>query len=278
MGKVREILYLGFTILVSEDRDEWTAWVLDDQKQRHTAHAKEVTMSSSLTLETLRTRVRSMLGDLGALDWSDDRIDAGARQALDEYSRAGLQRNAGLFARHLIKTLTPAADVRELDLSSLSPACLQVDGIWYPYEAGSPSDDPVFVRFDFYWDDDKPTVFLISAAGDGSSVARVFYRGAHTLSGLDSAVASTFLATHDNLMVLGAAGWTVEQRLTAIGEEGEKGRAGQGYTNVGRRWLTQFRAALKPRAVIEQVRIIGSDEETDGYYDPDSLEWRSLRS
>ncbi len=229
-------------------------------------------MASTLTLTTLRSRVRSMLGDLGAHDWSNDRLDTGIRLALEEYSRAGMMENAGVQGREIVTTTKPAAGVREIDLSSLSPAVLQVDHIWYPYDATIKSATPIWVSFDFWMDDGKPTVFLNSAVGDGIAVARLFYRTMHTLNGLDAASASTFSAKDDGLLTLGAAGHACAQRAIELGDETERDRPGAGYSAASRRWLTEFRKGLLPRKVIRVVSMTPHDGDT--YYDPTLLEYR----
>ncbi len=232
-------------------------------------------MTSGLTLVSLRSRVRSMLGDPGAADWSNDRLDAGIRAALEEYSRAGLAENAAVLARQIVGTMTPGAGARELDLSSLSPAVLLVDRIWYPYDAAVTGAAPVWVSFDFWRSDGKPIVFLKDTCGDGLAVARVLYRAMHALSGLDGAAATSFSARDDGLILLGAAGHVCLQRPVDLGSEDERDRPGSGYGAAASRWLREFRSGLRPSKSIRVVPFAGTEPDARGYYDAGRLEWVS---
>ena len=83
---------------------------------------------------------------------------------------------------------------------------------------------------------------------DGVQQARVFYNVAHTLSGLDGAAATTWNATDDDLIILGAVGWACFGRALHLSEtKGVPTTGTPAYSAVAEKYLTQFRAGIAPR-------------------------------
>jgi hypothetical protein len=194
-------------------------------------------MPSSATLTTLRDRVESLLLDVSNVTWATGILDEGIRIALEEYSRARPLAAVG--------TVTPTAATREVSVSSLT-GLINIERVWFPYTAATPEYPPTWVDWATFWNAGSPTLFLkVAAAPDGVDVARVFYAKLHTLNGLDSAVATTYSAADDGLLVLGAAGFACLSRAADAVETQPAALFGtRNYEDVGKRLLEQFRAGL----------------------------------
>lgn len=203
-------------------------------------------------LAGFETRVLNVLMDATKAVWATDQIDEGLRHALDEYSRAGLERGAVVKPNSKIATVTPTANWREVSLSTLT-GLLNVSRVWFPYysEAAYYSERPAWIDFDVWWSAGAATLFLdIAGVPDGTQKARIFYNVIHTLEDLDSAASTSFDAQDDSLLVLGAAGWACFMRSLDVAETADVfAVATPNYAAIATRFLKQFRAALIPRMV-----------------------------
>lgn len=214
---------------------------------------------SSLTLTTFRARLRVLLDDGDGARWSDDELAEAIRHALEEYSRAALLPGAAVRPLRAIGTVTPAADSREVSLSTLT-GCIGVERVWFPYDAAEPAERPVWVAFQVWDNAGALTLFLsILDVPDGSEVARVFYNKVHTLNGLDGAGATTFEAIDEALLVEGAAYYATVLRSEALipSDSGDANAADRLKLLAGE-WQSNWRRRLTPRkVVIERPLFVG---------------------
>lgn len=213
-------------------------------------------MRSTLTLSTIRSRVRALLLDSGASVWEDGALDAALRLALNEYTRASLLPHASVQPHTAIATLTPAAGERTLSLAELA-GLIDVTDVWFPYTASDPEYPPRRIPFEVTWDEDEPFVFLDTPRGpDGVDEARMAYRLPHTLDGLDAATETTFQAADEELVVFGAAGYACIERSIDLAETvGQQAVATPNLAAIGTRLLKLYRGKLEPRAVAVARRM-----------------------
>jgi hypothetical protein len=162
------------------------------------------------------------------LKWADQEGDAfryGVRQKppawqryayaydqgdIDEAIRWAIYRYAEVYPQHKIATLTLAAAGREVDISSLT-GYIDVHRIWWEYTSTDPEYPPNWRDFEV-WPGDIVYVNDGEEPGAGDKV-RVFYTLTHTLSGLDTATATTIPERDINLIVTGATGFAAEERV-----------------------------------------------------------------
>ena len=165
-------------------------------------------MASSLTLTTFTTNLLAFLVDTTNIVFPTGTVTEAIRLALGEYSAA-----LPLIA---VGTATPAANKREVSLAALT-GIIDVQEVHFPYTAADPEYPPNRVLFRTYVTASAFTLFLDSRdPPDGTQVARVFYTMTHTLSGLDSASATTYPASDDGMMMLGAAGFAALARSVEV--------------------------------------------------------------
>lgn len=208
------------------------------------------------TLTTLRDRVELMLADSGNAIWSTGDIDEGIRQALHEYSKTRPLR--------AVSTLTLSADGREIDASTLT-GILSVSEIWCDYTASDP-EFPANRRSYAYWPDEQ-TIYVTDdyepASGD---VMRVFYTKLQTLSGLDSATATTILLDDETLVATGAAGYAATSRAVDLAEQVTLDRlTAQQVRAWGLAKLQEFRSGLK--TVARRMSLEGKSDVEVGDLD-----------
>lgn len=135
-------------------------------------------------------------------------IEQGLRQALALYSRQN--------PASLITTVTLASDTREIDVSGIS-GLRSVSQVWVPYTASDPENPPLWRQFDHWRDSD--ILYIIDYYPQSGDVARVWYKAARTLSGLDSAVTTTIDPEDQPLIIDGACGFTIMGQATAKVDE-----------------------------------------------------------
>lgn len=194
-------------------------------------------MPSSATLTTLRDRVENLLLDTSNVVWATGILDEAIALALEEYSRA-----RPLLA---VGTVTPTASTREVSLSALT-GLIGVVRVWWPYTAATPEYPPCWVTWAVFWNAGTPTLFLNGISPDGTKVARVFYSKLHTLNGLASAVATTYPASDDGMLVIGAAGYACLSRaVDAVETQPIVGFGTRNYADQGNELLKCFRSLLK---------------------------------
>lgn len=188
------------------------------------------------TLASLRGRIEQILVDVDNSIWTQDVLDEGIRQALDEYSKVN--------PREVIDTLTFSSDTRELDVSSIS-GLLGVERIWLPYTSSSPEHPPTWRNFE-YWSDSQTVYFPDLSEPSSGDVARIFYRATHTISGLDAATITTLLEDDETLLCIGGAGHAATARAVDLIEQVTQHKlvpANLRAWGLGK--LQEFRAGLK---------------------------------
>lgn len=203
---------------------------------------------STMTLTTARVRVGAIVMDAGALVLANAQIDQGMSLALEEYNRVALTPRSPVLPRDVIGTVTPALGAFEFSIATLTPVPETVQRVWYPYTASSPENPPRARRFQTFRNAGTISIRLGDGyAGDGSTTARIFYRALHTLNGLDSASATTFEASDDNLLCLGAAGYGCLARARGLNEATATAEVQTpNYGDIGVTLLAAFHDALKP--------------------------------
>ena len=167
--------------------------------------------ASSITLNALRDKVEALLIDNSNAIWGSGLLDEAIGLALAEYSTA---RPWKLMAT-LALTSILSANGREIDLSSLSDL-VRVERLWAPYAAAD--NEPSERQFE-HWLDAETLYIPDGAALTTSDSARVFYCKQHTLNGLDSAVATTFVAGDEAIVALGAVGYALLSRANDVTEQ-----------------------------------------------------------
>ena len=209
---------------------------------------------STLTLATLRGRVRTALMDASSLIWLDADLEAAIGEALRLLSAAA---PAGYTA-----ALTLAADGKELSLAALTDL-LGVSEVWYPYTAATAGVGEVLAvcPFRFFWDGDTPTLRLepedgrIPRAGEG---LRLFYTGVLKLDGLEGATLTTLPARDEALVALGAAGQAALSRALDLMETPSQDLYAVTLLAVwGRSRLKEFNAGLEARRAASARRGAG---------------------
>ena len=215
----------------------------------------------SATLTTLRDRVEAQLADTANAIWSTSAIEEAIRQALHEYSKTRPQRAIG--------TLTLAADGRELSTTSIT-GILQVMDVWCTYTASDPEFPPNRRGFQ-YWPEQALIYVWDEACPQAGDVVRVFYTKLQTLSGLDSASATSFPDDDESLIAIGAAGYAATSRAVDLAEQVTLDRL---TTQQVRAWglskLQEFRSGLKTiarRMALESlghVELPALDRHEDG--------------
>ena len=163
--------------------------------------------ASSTTLTLLRDRVEVMLQDSTNADYATGDIDEAIRQALQRYQQ--------VRPRQTIGTISLSAAGREIDISSLT-GYLEILRVWWDYTAATPEHWPNWRDFEV-WPGDLLCIRDDEEPASGQHV-RVWYTLAHTLNGLDSASATTFAASDESTITLGAAGFAALFRAQEIVE------------------------------------------------------------
>jgi hypothetical protein len=192
-------------------------------------------MPSAATLTTLRDRVEQFLDDPTNLVFDVSTLQESVQLALDEYN---LARPLGV-----IGTITLAAAGREIALTTLT-GLQRIERVWSPYKATD--DEPNWRKYE-QWDNAGVYSLYVTDGDEPASgdVVRVFYSKPHTLSGLNGAVATTFPAEDESLVVLAAAGYACHQRAVDLNEDTtQNALAVPNYRELGDVFLKRFRGLL----------------------------------
>jgi hypothetical protein len=193
------------------------------------------------TLAEIRDRVEAKLLDATNVIWSTDTIDEAIRTALDEYSLA--------LPATKDEVITLAAAGREIDLSGVD-GLLKVTQVRWPYDSDVEQWPPNRVRgFYLYWNDGAPVLELNQIDGGQPQIGdevRVWYIVRQAIEDLDLAAATTVPAVHESLIVLGAAGLSVDGRSLDLLRVTE---IDPGLVTKYEKWaearLKEFRASLE---------------------------------
>ena len=143
-----------------------------------------------------------------ATTWAAANLDEALISALAEYSRAK--------PYQLVTTQQPTA--REMQIFP-TQELIRVRRIWFPYTASKPEYPPSWIDFDFWSDNGSFWVLLhTDSVPDGTKVMRVFYDGVHSLNGLNGFGTTTFIASDESCIVMGACGYACLQRSVELDE------------------------------------------------------------
>lgn len=167
-------------------------------------------MSDSLT--TLISRVQAQLLDDGTR-FSTATVTAAVRQTLRDFNQ-----RAPIYAADLIE-ITATNKVYELSGGSFERV-LAVQDVLLNDDDG---DDDKPLAYDAYLEDVRYFIRLRTAETSGNLLVR--FDQAHTISGLDSAAASTLTADQDQVIVDGACGAACQIRATGITEANNLNRS-----------------------------------------------------
>jgi hypothetical protein len=182
-------------------------------------------------LETLRDRIEALLTDASNVEWSTGELDNALRLALYELS--------SVLPVRASATIDAVADTWEYSVASISGLVAVVE-VWYPYLSTIRSlRQPHPVRFRMVSDG----VLLLEGveSPDSSYDLRVFYDKVQTLTGLDSASATTLGDAEKAALVIGAAGYAAIGKARDVTNEVT---IGVGVPAVLEKWgksrLTEF--------------------------------------
>jgi len=185
------------------------------------------------TLAEALDELEKALVDTSNAYWSAAQLTRALRQALHLFG--------SYSPRRAVADVTLTAGSREATLSLTG--LLAVTGVWYPYDPAAPEYPPNVANWRMLTDtllyldtDDLPET------GDK---ARVFYLAQHTISGLDSASASTLTAAQEEIVLALAAGHACEQRAAdCIGEINASDWTPAHWTSEAQRRITNALAQL----------------------------------
>ncbi len=218
-------------------------------------------MASGLTLATLTTRVQMFLGDPGKVYFSDGCVQEGAKNALDELTRATLKPSCPVDDNRKIVTIVPGAGTREVSLGAYADL-LHVAECWFPYVANDVQ--PQRIEFIELNNAGTRSVYMLGdgAVGDGIKSLRVIYQCPHTINGLNGAATTTFEARVDSIMVLGTAAYALYNRCFFNIEDTVKGTwASPNYGELATRMIQDFRAMLGVMEYVKDSSFSMAEEE-----------------
>ncbi len=158
-------------------------------------------MSDNLT--TLISKVQAILGDNGTL-FTTVTCTAAIRQALAEFNQ--------VVPQILAITITGIDDQHKYDLSDQDPNAWKILDVLLHGENNNELD--ISLVYDDYIEGERLFFRLRSPVSSGDTLI-VRYTKPHTISGLDSATESTILALHDQIIVVGAAFYSIIARATS---------------------------------------------------------------
>jgi hypothetical protein len=181
-----------------------------------------------------------------AYGFRNDDIDEALRWALGRFNEVAPQETTG--------TLTVSTAGREQSLSSLT-GLLRVTRVWYPYDSSDPSYPPNWVPFEVW----GSTLFVKSTSEPAASeVIRVWYEKLCTLNGLDSATSTTFPDDAETLLVEGAVGYVLEERI--MEEPTSRWRVPRAFREWAATRLKAFEEALERYARRQAAHHAGLHE------------------
>lgn len=187
---------------------------------------------------------------------------------IDEAIRWALHRYTEIYPDRTETSLTLVADGREVDISSITDY-LEVERVWWDYDSADPVYPPDWRDFELWRSGD---ILFIKDGNEPATgeVVRVFYSRVQAINGLDSASVTTIRADHETLLVGGAAGYVVQERI-----QEESGRYGsRKLRDWGEARLREFERGLKALARREGARASGiAAGPVLDRWDADGSEW-----
>ena len=137
------------------------------------------------------------------------RAKAYPQEDIDEAVRWALHRITEMKPHRAITTVTLSADGREVDISSID--YLDIERVWLDYDASDPDWRPDWADFQV-WPGD--VLFIDeSIEPDSGDVLRIFHTTEQTISGLDSATATTLPERDVTTLIVGATGYCAQERV-----------------------------------------------------------------
>ncbi|MFZ6029861.1 MAG: hypothetical protein ACOYYS_19275 [Chloroflexota bacterium] len=165
-----------------------------------------------MELTEYRTRITRYLQDTAAVTWNTDEIDDGLRFALAEFSET--------YPQHAETVITCPGAGREIAIDSIE-GLTGVTRVWWPYDSTAEAWPPNQVAgWKLLWDDGRPVLFLSSLTGNepqANDEIRIWYVKPQTINGLDGAAVTTLQANHENLIVIGSAGFAAQSKSLTLG-------------------------------------------------------------
>jgi len=156
-------------------------------------------MSDSLT--TLIGKVQNLLGDASGTYFTTAIVTAAVRQALTEFNLR--------LPQMLAVTVTGINNQYEYELTEDSTATKIIDVLLRGTD--SAQDVSTSLTFDQYIEDER-IFYRLRIPRTTSDTLIIRYIANQTINGLDSQVESTIQARHDQLIVDGAAAWSIWTR------------------------------------------------------------------
>jgi hypothetical protein len=196
------------------------------------------------SLAGYRTRIHLILGDTSATRYSNNLVDEGLRQALDQYSKA--------WPQVLGTSVTVATAGRDQSLSALTglQSILQVI---YPYTATNLT--PYYFTAYYFTFGPTPNIHIsgdaVPAVGEKIYIT---YTKAHGIKDLDSATSTSVLDTHEGTICQGAAGFSAIMRASEISEAyGSRASDQDQLVQIGKAFLEVFYKAVDQLKANAQV-------------------------
>jgi len=165
------------------------------------------------------------------------RASSYSQEDIDEAIRWALYRFSEIHPQQLIATITLASSGREIDISSLN--YLHVDRVWLDYDESHPGFPPRFVDFEV-WPADRLWINHYTEPQAGADI-RIWYTSEQTLNGLDDATVTSISNRDLNVVVTGASGYCVQERI----QEKETYWGNRDLREWGEQRLREFEAALQ---------------------------------
>ena len=189
-------------------------------------------MSDSLT--TLITKVQNILGDSSGTYFTTAIITAAVRQALTEFNKR--------VPQFLAVTITGVNDQYEYELSDEDANAIKILDV---LRQGDNADElDISITYDDYIEDER-VFFRLRQPETTSETLIVRYTADHTINGLDSQIESTILARHDQIIVDGAAAWSIWTRAVARVETINLSQdQSDNYRELATRLYSTFQAGL----------------------------------
>jgi len=159
-------------------------------------------MTDSLT--TLISKVQNILGDSGGTYFTTAIGTAAVRQALTEFNLK--------VPQLLAVTITGVNDQYEYELSDEDESAVKILDVLQQGENQDEIDIPL--TYDDYIEDER-IFFRLRQPVTTNDTLITRYTANHTINGLDSQVESTIQARHDQIIVNGAAAWSIWTRAIA---------------------------------------------------------------
>ena len=208
------------------------------------------------TLVQIRDAIELDLKDSTNLTWSTAELDEHIRRALREVSRIKPQVAS--------TTMASVADTWEYSLAAITGLERIVD-VWYPWDATHPEEGTKRPRWTMLYDGYLKIDQSMAMTGDALDTIRIIYTKPHTIKDLDSAAAGTLDAQQEQLVILGATAFAVQQKAQDdIGAVTVSGWTPVQYLEWSKARIREYDRVLKQyqqRCVMEQDSVAAIEGE-----------------